>query len=56
MTEELLSGKRLLQLRRVAVEESEQAFRKAKGTEARHNARLRLQKRRRALEALDAQH
>ena len=56
MPEELLSGKRLLQLRRESVEAAEQAFEKAKGTEARHNARLRLQKSRRAMEALNAQH
>ena len=56
MPEELLSEKRLLALRRESVEAAEQAFEKAKGTEARHDARLRLQRNRRAMEALDAQH
>jgi hypothetical protein len=56
MSEEVLSGQRLLQLRREAVEVAEQAFRKAKGAEARHYARLQLQKNRRALEALSAAH
>ncbi len=56
MSEEVLSGKKLLALRRESAEAAERTFRKAKGAKARHYARLRLQKSRRALEALDAAH
>lgn len=46
-----LSGHEVLKFRRAAVADAEAAFKGSKGTRARHYARLRLGRNRRALQA-----